>query len=214
MFCIEGFLGTERSRLDFLAEHELLAQWLMNYGSFALFGLLAVGIIALPIPDESLMVLSGVLMFNGSLDIAPTLLAAYAGSMTGITISFIIGKTFGKYVIRRFGGWLGVTDEKIRSVYEKFHHFGKWALFFGYFIPGIRHLTGVVAGSIGLEYGYFAIFAYSGAFVWSSVFLSLGYFFGSYWIEVTELAEIYADELVIAALILFVVYLRLRSRPS
>ncbi len=200
--------------MDFLAEHEVLAQWLLNYGPFALFGLLALGIVALPIPDESLMVLSGVLMFKGSLQIVPTLLAAYAGSMTGITISFVIGKTFGKYIIRRFGGWLGVTDEKIHRAYDQFHHFGKWALFFGYFIPGIRHLTGIVAGSIGLEYGYFALFAYSGAFVWASAFISLGYFFGSYWVEVTEWAEIYVDQLVIAALIAFVVYLRLRSRPS
>jgi len=134
--------------------------------------------------------------------------------MTGITMSYVIGRTFGKYMIHRFGRWIGLTDEKIHNVYDKFHHFGKWALFFGYFIPGIRHLTGVVAGSIALEYGYFALFAYCGAAVWASIFLSIGFFFGSYWITILEWAEIYTDWFVIAALVLFVVYLAYHTRSS
>jgi len=197
--------------VEFLTEHEQLAQWLLHYGSFALFGLLALGIVALPIPDESLMVLSGVLMYKGSLEIAPTLVAAYAGSITGITISYVIGRTVGKYVVRRFGGWFGVTADKVRLVHDWFAHLGKWALFFGCFIPGVRHLTGLIGGSIALEYHYFALFAYAGAILWASTFLSMGYFFGNYWIDVLEWAEIYMDEIVLVAVAGFLLYLLYRK---
>ncbi len=193
--------------MDFLTEHEVLAHWLLHYGSFALFGLLALGIVALPIPDESLMVLTGVLMFNGSLPIPQTLVAAYAGSITGITLSYVLGRTLGKYVIRRFGSWFGVTSDRIHQAHEWFSHFGRWALFFGYFIPGVRHLTGIIAGSIGLDYRYFALFAYAGAILWTSTFLSLGYFFGNYWIDVLEWAEIYMGEIVIVGVAAFLLYL-------
>ena len=193
--------------MEFLTQHEVLAHFLVNYGGFALFGLLALGIIALPVPDESLMVLAGVLMFNDTLNVHSTIFAAYAGSITGISISYVLGRTFGKYMIRRFGSWIGLTSEKIHQVHDWFRHLGKWALFFGYFIPGVRHLTGVVAGSIGLPYNYFALFSYSGAVVWASTFISLGYFFGNYWILVLEWVEIYIDEIVIAGIVGFIIYL-------
>ena len=196
--------------MDLMAQHEVLASWLTQYGSFALFALLALGIFALPIPDESLMVLSGVLMYKGTLGIAATVAATYLGSMTGITLSYILGKTLGQYALHRFGSYIGMGEDRVHSVHEWFHSYGGWALFFGYFIPGIRHLTGIFAGSIGLTYDYFALFAYTGAILWASTFLAIGYFFGSYWVQVFEWAEIYVDEIVIAAVGIVFVYLFLR----
>ncbi|MCE5294340.1 MAG: DedA family protein [Chlamydiales bacterium] len=187
--------------MEFLTQHEVLSEWLLHYGSFALFLLLALGIVALPVPDETLMVLAGVLMSQGSIAIPSTVLAAFAGSITGITISYCIGKTVGNYILSRYGGWVGITPEKIQKTHDWFDHLGRWALFFGYFIPGVRHLTGITAGSLVLEYSHFALFAYSGAILWSSTFLSLGYFFGSYWIDALEWAEIYVDEIVIVGVL-------------
>ena len=54
---------------------------------------------------------------------------------------------------------------------------GKWALIIGYFIPGVRHLTGYVAGGLRLPWRYFALFAYSGALLWVSLFIGAGYVF-------------------------------------
>lgn len=200
--------------MDFLVEHEVLLTWIQHYGSFALFGLLALGIIALPIPDESLMVLAGVLMFEGSLAVPHTLLACYMGTITGITVSYLLGRTLGKYMLRRFGGWFGITPEMLKNGYKWFRHYGKWSLLFGYFIPGVRHLTGVVAGSIALEYPIFALFAYTGAILWASTFMSLGYFFGNYWLSVLEWVEIYLDEIAIGAVLAFILYLIYRTRRT
>ncbi len=193
--------------MEFLTQHEVLSEWLLHYGAFALFGLLALGIIALPVPDETLMVLAGVLMFNGTLHIPSTILATVAGSITGITISYVLGRSLGKFVLKRYGSWFGLTDARVQLAHDWFDHLGKWALFFGYFIPGVRHLTGIVAGSIALEYTHFAFFAYSGAILWASTFLSIGYFFGNHWITVIEWVEIYIDEIVLAAIFIACVYL-------
>ena len=48
----------------------------------------------------------------------------------------------------------------------------------GYFIPGVRHFTAIVAGTSKLELHSFALFAYSGATLWVSTFVFLGYHFG------------------------------------
>ena len=125
---------------------------------------LALGIIALPVPEETLMVLSGFLMSQGTLRIAPTILAATLGSICGITVSYLVGKTAGYYFLHKHGSWLGLTEDRLDKAHEWFTKFGKWALLIGYFIPGVRHFTGLSAGTTRLDYSLFATFAYLGAF--------------------------------------------------
>lgn len=190
--------------MDFLPDIDHISAWLIHYGSFALFGLLALGIIALPVPEETLMVAAGVLMRSGHLKIPATYLAALGGSITGITVSYILGRTAGVYLIHKYGSWIGITAERHQKVHEWFERFGKWALFIGYFIPGVRHFTGFSAGTSNLEYHHFALFAYTGALVWVTTFISIGYFTGNYWISVIENIELTEDEIV---LILFIAFL-------
>lgn len=189
--------------MDSPPEMETLTIWLAHYGSFALFGLLILGIIAFPIPEETMMVIAGILMYDEKLSIYPTLLSAYAGSIVGITISYLLGRTAGQYIMHKYGNWLGLTPAVIQKMHNWFERFGPWVLFFGYFIPGVRHFSGFSAGTTGLSYKKFAIFAYSGAIVWVTTFLSIGYFFGRYWLSAFESLNIEEDtEGVIIILIL------------
>ncbi len=166
-----------------------LTAWLLQYGSFALFALLALGIFALPIPDETLMVFSGVLISQGKLSALPTLLAAYAGSISGISISYCLGRTAGSYLLHKYGPWLRMSEQRIQRVHNWFERIGKWALLIGYFIPGVRHFTGYVAGTTELHYKRFALFAYTGAIIWVSCFIAAGYFLGNKWLHIVEVAE-------------------------
>ena len=76
--------------------------------------------------------------------------------------------------------------DAIERAQQWFRRFGGWLLTFGFFIPGVRHVTAIAAGSGCLEYRRFAAFAYSGGVVWCGVFLGLGYFAGDRWPEVAE----------------------------
>lgn len=152
-----------------------------HYGSIALFFLLALGIFALPIPDETLLVLSGLLLANGKLPLIPTLIAVYMGSLLGITLSYLLGLYIGKKALLRFGRYIGITREKLEKAHNWFEKFGKWTLLIGYYIPGVRHLTGLAAGGAYLKYWEFAVFAYTGAIIWASTFVSIGYFFYHQW---------------------------------
>lgn len=193
--------------MDFLPEKHAIMVWLEHYGAFALFALLALGIIALPIPDETLMVLSGIFIFKGKLSIYSTLIAAYAGSMCGITVSYLVGRLAGDYLLKRHGNWLGLTPEKVQQIHNWFEKYGKWTLSFGYFIPGVRHFTGFVAGMAELSYKHFALFAYLGAFVWVSTFISIGYFIGDYWLLLVNKFHFEFDADEIGAIIITLIFL-------
>jgi membrane protein DedA with SNARE-associated domain len=165
---------------------ETFTYWLSHYGYFGLFFLLMLGIIGVPIPEETLLTFSGVLVYRGHLELGPTILAAFLGSCCGITVSYGLGRVFGLVLTTRFGRVLHVNPEKVEQVHIWFERVGHWGLLWGYFLPGIRHLTAILAGATRLRYADFALFAYAGALVWSFTFVSLGALAGRQWARVSE----------------------------
>lgn len=154
----------------------LLIEWLLVYGGPVLFCLLVLGIVGLPIPDETLLALSGTMMAKGKLALLSTFGFAVAGSIVGITISYYLGKSVGIKLIERYGPKIKITKERFEKATRWYEKVGKWALFMGYFIPIVRHLTGFIAGSLNLSLKEFMPYAYIGAIVWVTTFISLGYF--------------------------------------
>lgn len=189
-----------------LATH--VSEWLLQYGNYALFVLLAIGIVGVPIPDETLMVIAGFFIAQGKLPLIETSIAAYAGSVCGISLSYILGRTVGHYLIQKYGPRIGISHQKMQKVHYWFERWGQWSLPVGYFVPGVRHLTGYIAGTTELRYYRFALFAYVGAAIWITTFLSLGYYFGGQWQYL--IAKIDQDiwyVLLIVALLIFFYYL-------
>lgn len=155
---------------------ETLLAWINQYGPIALFVLLALGIIILPIPDEPLMITAGFLIGRGDLKPISTAIAAILGAWCGITVSYCIGIYIGPYIIKtRLGARLGLRGARFKQSQAWFARIGKWSLVIGYFIPGFRHFVGYIAGSLALPYRQFSLFAYSGGLLWASLFLTLGY---------------------------------------
>jgi membrane protein DedA with SNARE-associated domain len=170
---------------------ETVLRWITQYGYAAICFLLMLGIAGLPFPDETLLTFCGYLIFKGRLHPALTELAAFCGSAWGISVSYWLGRTFGLYLIHRFGRYLHITDERMSKAHQWFERAGEWSLTFGYYIPGVRHLTALVAGAAELRFAKFALFAYTGALLWSSTFLALGYFVGEGWNDVSQQAHKY-----------------------
>lgn len=166
-------------------ERELTA-WLVRYGPPLLFAAQVLGLFGLPIPDEFLLTLAGALIAAGTLSGPWTASAAVAGCLTGITLSYILGRSVGLPVLRKLAGrHLDVLE----TAQAWFRRFGGWLLAFGYFVPGVRHVTAIAAGSGCLSYPRFAVWAYPGGVVWCAVFLGLGYYAGGRWREVLEAAR-------------------------
>jgi len=157
---------------------QLIVQWVADYGYFGIFFLLILGIVGLPVPDEWLLVFAGYLAFKNVLGFVPTLAIAVIGSACGLTVSYVLGRTSGHYFIRRCGRWLSIDEQKLSRAQEWFHKLGRWVLVIGPFIPGVRNLMGYTAGASRLRLDVFARFAYLGALISSTTFVTFGYFAG------------------------------------
>jgi len=177
---------------------ETLIELLSHHGYPIIFVLLMLGIFGLPIPDEFLLAFAGALISKGRLHLVPTILSATLGSMCGITLSYALGRTAGIHLVKKYGSRFGLTDEKINHVHMWFESAGRWVLTFGYFIPGLRHIMALIAGTSKLELPVFATFAYTGGFIWSCTFILLGYFVGVRWAYMSR--EIHYLALIISFL--------------
>jgi membrane protein DedA with SNARE-associated domain len=185
--------------LGYCGSLDFVFNWVSSYGYEALFLLLMLGVVGIPIPDETLLVFTGYLVSRGTMHPAGALATAVCGSWCGISLSYALGRTFGLGAIRKFGRFLRVDDRRLEQVHAWFDRRGHWALFLGYYIAGVRHFTAIVAGASGVRFGTFVAYAWTGGFFWAAGFLTLGYYIGADWRRIADLVH---HDLTVASLVL------------
>jgi membrane protein DedA with SNARE-associated domain len=158
-----------------------IMHWMAHDGYLALFGLLMLGIVGLPVPDETWLTFAGYLIFRQQCALLPTLAVACCGSMCGMSLSYGLGRTLGRAAVERLGTWLHLNPTRLDTMQAWYHRHGKYTLLVGYFLPGIRHVTASVAGWSPLPLPTFALFASAGGLCWSSTCIVLGYGLGNEW---------------------------------
>ena len=156
-------------------------EWITRYGYAGIFLLLMLGIVGLPVPDETLLTFVGYLSFKGDLALLPSVAAAFLGSSAGISLSYGVGRIAGSHAVTKLSPKLHLSPEHLASGQIWLQRWGKYALIIAYFVPGVRHLVALLAGASNLPLTIFAPFAYCGALLWSATFIAIGYGLGEEW---------------------------------
>lgn len=155
-----------------------LVGFIHHYGYIGLTAILILGIVGLPLPDETILTAVGYFVYKGSLLYFPSLFFGILGGLLGITLSYALGVFIGRPLVVRYGRYIHITEKLLIRVEQYFEKYGAVTLFGGFFIPGVRHVTAIVAGLSGIPYGKFAFPSYLGVCVWVTVFITLGRFAG------------------------------------
>ncbi|WP_059172339.1 DedA family protein [Bacillus sp. FJAT-27445] len=183
-----------------------LNYFIEHFGYIGIIILLVGGIVGLPIPDEVLLTYVGFSIFRDKLSYFPSLVSAFAGAAGGISLSYFIGYKLGLPLLHKFGPKVHITEQKINYTKKLFEKIGPAVLVVGYFIPGIRHLTAYIAAINKYPIKKFVIFAYSGAFIWTFTFITLGTVLGKDWDKVKLYGSKYSFYLACLLLIAVVFY--------
>ncbi len=155
-----------------------------NYGYLALFCCLFLGIVGLPINDETLVILAGFIAARGVLKPVPAFLVTYAGVLSGMNIGFFLGRWLGT----RLFDWLYARSPARRRHVAKVRAWldrrGAPVILLTYYIPGVRHVVPYLIGIGEMPYWKFAIIAFSGGLAWTSIFYAVGFAVGENWQQV------------------------------
>ncbi|SDE43035.1 membrane protein DedA, SNARE-associated domain [Priestia aryabhattai B8W22] len=153
---------------------EQIEEFITGYGYIAIFLMLVLGIVGLPIPDEVMMTIVGFFTHTGVLNYPLAIIVSFFGALLGMMISYLIGRKAGRPFIDKFGKWIGLKEKRMLKVENWLKKYGPYSLIFGYFIPGIRHVTCYFSGIGKMELKTYTLFAAIGAFLWSFIFITIG----------------------------------------
>jgi membrane protein DedA with SNARE-associated domain len=181
-----------------------LISFVIHYGYIGLYLILGTSILGIPIPDETLMVFIGFLTYEGKLNSILAILSAASGSISGITVAYLLGRLFEQKMMHHLRKHAG--NELLNKAFNWYQRHGGKLLTIGYFIPGVRHLSGYIAGLTRLSYRSFAFFAYLGAVLWVSTWLMVGRLLGSRWETLLPIVHRYALILGVSAILLFLAF--------
>jgi membrane protein DedA with SNARE-associated domain len=135
----------------------------------------------LVIPGESLVLVTGVLAAQGVLDLDVLIVTVAIGAVLGDSIGYEMGRRLGRRALLHVGGYFGLNNAPIDNADAFFARHGSKAIFLGRFVGLARAIVPFLAGSSRMPYRKFFPYNVSGAALWASAVVLLGYFLGASW---------------------------------
>jgi membrane protein DedA with SNARE-associated domain len=168
----------------FAPEH--LRHLISAYGYWSVAAIVALESMGLPLPGETVLVVAALYAAtHHDISIAGVIASAAAGAILGDNLGYWLGREFGYWLLLRYGGYIGLSQERIKLGQYLFLRHGGKVVFFGRFIPILRILAGILAGMNRMPWRWFLIANAAGALLWSVVLGTSAYAFGRALLRVT-----------------------------
>jgi len=189
-----------------------------QYGVIALFLSITLETLGLPLPGESALIASSAAAGAGKLSIWHVVIAAYVAAVLGDNIGYLLGRRYGKAVILRYGDRIGITHEKYEKAEVVGAKYGPLMVIAARFLPLLRQINGLVAGSTGMHWAAFLGANLIGAALWVGGWSTLAYRLGHdvsivpwFWNHLALVAMVVIPALLIGIALL---YWRLRRKKG
>ena len=156
-------------------EHTSLSDALISliptYGPWIIFGIVALESAGLPLPGETILVAAALLAATtGQISIVVVVLASAGGAIVGDGIGYMVGRRFGLPLIRRYGRYIRLDENRLLIGRYLFFRYGNVVVFFGRFVAVLRMFAALLAGANGMPAGRFFFFNITGGVCWASLF--------------------------------------------
>lgn len=156
--------------------------WLLeNWGYIAIFAVVILGNMGLPIPEETILILAGYLVWEGKLRLPIVLGVGVVSAILGDNLGYWLGREFGRRTVERYERWIFVTPARLDATQRIVARYGPLAVFAARFIPGVRFLAGPVAGITGVRPLPFIVANVLGASLYVPASVGIGYAVGLGW---------------------------------
>ncbi len=153
---------------------ELVRHW--GYG--AIFLVVVLGNVGLPVPEETILALAGYLVWRGQLRLPLVLAVGIFSAAAGDNLGYWVGRRYGAEAVERYGRRIWLTEERLRSVRRFVTRHGALGVFAARFIPGLRFAAGPLAGATGLPAVPFVVANVLGAGCYVPLAVGAGYAVG------------------------------------
>lgn len=157
---------------------ELIAWYLSSLedGGYPLIALLmAIESSIVPLPSELVVPPAALLAHQkGTFSMTGIVLAGAIGSWVGATAMYWAARLAGRPLVLRYGRYLLIPSEKVQAAEIWAARFGSLGVFVSRLLPVVRHLIGIPAGIVRMNYKLFSLYTLLGSTLWCAVLCWVG----------------------------------------
>jgi membrane protein DedA with SNARE-associated domain len=156
-----------------------LAEFVSNYGVWMVAAFIALESIGLPLPAEAALIAAAFFAARThDIDIWSLIAAGIVAAILGEMVGFWIGRRFGRQLLMRYGTRVGFTEERIRVGQWLFVRYGARFVFTARFLPFLRNIAAVLAGTNSMAQHSFYFASAAAAAAWIITYGLAAYSFG------------------------------------
>jgi membrane-associated protein len=182
-----------------------------NVGYAAVFALIAIETMGIPLPGETALIAAALLAHEGQMDIVTLVVIASAAAIIGDNIGFAIGRKGGRRLLMRPGPFHAQRLKVIELGEPFFAKHGPKAVFLGRWVSGLRIASAWLAGINGMSWPIFLVWNALGGIVWACTVGFGVYALGHVAEDILRIAGPVAAALFVVGVIVLVVVRHRRS---
>jgi membrane protein DedA with SNARE-associated domain len=124
-----------------------------------------------PIPSEVIIPPAVILVLAGNTTMTLTgiVLAATLGSWIGASLMYAASRAAGRPLVVRFGRYVMITPGKVEQAERWSARFGSFGIFLSRMLPVVRHLIGIPAGIVRMNFLKYSLYTVLGSLLWCTV---------------------------------------------
>ena len=101
----------------------------------------------------------------------------FSAAVLGDSTGYLVGRFGGRRLLERFGPYVKLTPERLKAFEARFAKQGFYLVMIARFLPVLRQLNGLLAGSMNMPWYSFITAQMIGALAWTSIYVLGPYFF-------------------------------------
>ena len=149
-----------------------------HWGYLAVFILVVLGNAGVPVPEESVLLVAGFLVWTGQLRLDIVLVVGVISAVVGDNIGYWLGRRFGRVWLERHAHWILGHPERLGAMQRFMGRRGATAVIIARFLPGLRFMAGPLAGALGFPAWRFFVANVTGAVIYVPIVVGAGWAVG------------------------------------
>jgi len=140
-----------------------------------IFALMVLESTLVPLPSELIIPPAAFLaQTQAQFSLTGVVLAGTAGSWVGAALMYWAARALGRPMMLRIGPRIGLGIGKIELAERWANRYGWPGVLFSRLLPVIRHLIGIPAGILRMDFRWYSLATLAGSLIWCGVLAGLG----------------------------------------
>lgn len=149
-------------------------QWVRDWGYPGIVLLMAMESSIFPVPSELVIPPAAYWAEQGRYSFWGVVLAATVGSYLGAATTYWVARWVGRPLVIRYGRYLFVPEAKLLRAERWLVRYEAGGVFFARLLPVVRHLIGIPAGLIRMNFTVYSVMTMLGSAIWCSILAWFG----------------------------------------